>query len=292
MIRLCVYMVLYAVSCKKVYKQLVALITRRKQHRLRLLWNHSECCRNGDVDVGCRKYLHAMCMSLNPVSYALTDVLGKVTHLQHLDSTPMLLQVIQEMPSGQAVPMLTFVSQSITLLSAAPHNSSTQAAIGQVLATCLALVRVELISAPNLAQAAGQLLTASLQPALAPMLLSTAGPAHQQQAQTDQAQIATSKQRPDFSAQCAEHSVGENLGTLNLSAQHAQHVAGNQVRSDASKTEQLLGCLLRLYHGAVGVHGQCAAMQPQVEPLPGQTTGLPQQGSSSQADQQGNPRPS
>ena len=205
----------------------------------------------------------------------------------------MLLQVIQEMPSGQAVPMLTFVSESITLLSAAPHNSSTQAAIGQVLATCLASVRVELISAPNLAQAAGQLLTASLQPALAPLLLSIAGQPHQQQVQNDRAQIATSKQRPDSSAQCTEHSISETPGGSTLSAQRAQHVASNQARSDAAETEQqLLGCLLRLYHGAVGIHGQCAAMQPQVDPLPGQTTGLPQQGSSSQTDQQGRLCPS
>lgn len=185
------------------------------------------------------------------------------------------------MPSGQAVPMLKFISSSVACLAAISDKSSAQAAVGHILAACLASIRVELIPAPSLAQAAGQLLKASLQPALAPLLLSMAGKA--QQPDIEKQPPAAVRSTPTL--QHTKLGDGKKPGMLSLDVQHTQQEA----MLDVGSKEQLLCCLLRLYHGAVEVHGQCAGMQPQVDPLPGQASGLPQQGSASQAAQQGAP---
>ena len=181
------------------------------------------------------------------------------------------------MPSGQAVPMLHFISSRVSCLAAISDDSSAQAAVGQILATCLASIRVELIPAPNLAQAAGQLLTDSLQPALTPLLLSTAGKAQPPYLETNTLQTASPADLPTL-----QHTNADDSKTAGMSTRR-------QAVPNIGSKQQLLCCLLRLYHGAVDIHGQCAAMQPQVDPLPGQASGLPQQGSSSQAAQQGTP---
>lgn len=202
------------------------------------------------------------------------------------------MQVVQQMPSGQAVPMLSFASHGIPSLVAAQDDSPAQVAMGQILATCLAAVRIELIPALSLAQAASSLLTDSLQPALAPLLQSIACKAqqhqHQQQLQPDALQPAASARSSNSSAQRAQQDSSLQAEAQNLKAQHAQHEAtGGHAIPDWGATQQLLGCLLWLYHGAVGIYGQCAAMQPQIDSRPGQASGLPQQGSSSQAALQG-----
>lgn len=152
----------------------------------------------------------------------------------------LLLQAVHEMPSGQALPMIAFVAQHLPSLATLPANSPAQAAFGEVLASCLASIRIEVVSAPTLAKAVAELLVDSLRPSLLPVL------AH----------------------------LSPTADTL---AQHAQHAAGStdgQRGSDVGTSELLLACLLRLYRAAVELHGRCAATQMQIEPLPGQTTGL------------------
>ena len=152
----------------------------------------------------------------------------------------LIVQAVHEMPSGQAAPMIAFIAQHLPSLATLPVSSPAQAAFGEVVATCLAAIRVEVVAAPTLASAVADLLTASLKPMLLPMLL-----------QMNTASVSS------FPAQQAQQ------------AQQAFAASGVDTASD-----QLLGCLLRLYHGAVDLHGQCAATQLQIEPLPGQSSGL------------------
>ena len=189
------------------------------------------------------------------------------------------------MPSGQAVPMLTFIADSVPALTATQHAPSAQAAVGQVLASCLVSVRVELIPAPNLAQAVSNLLTTSLRPVLQPLLEEAVGLHASDMANQGKATDANSNPAP----QHAQHRGTQQGSSSNTNAQHAQHGATGpavlSLNEDAAGKAQLLECLLRLYQGAVQVHGECAAMQPQVDPLTGQGIGLPNQGSSQGAPQ-------
>lgn len=178
------------------------------------------------------------------------------------------------MPSGQAAPIIHFVVQHISTLASGFSSSPAQAAFGEVLASCLAHVRVEVVSASTLAGAVAELLHNSLAPALLPMLQRSA------LKNDSSAEGGTAPQR-------AQH---ELPATLNLNAQHAQQgtTAGLNVNAQRAQHEpteaqpgredllekQLYVCLLRLYNGAVKLYGQCAATQMQIEPLPGQATGL------------------
>jgi len=136
--------------------------------------------------------------------------------------------------------MITFVTEHLPSLATIPASSPTQAAFAEVLTTCLSNIRVEVMSAPTLADAVAELLQNSLAPALLPAL--------------------------------------EDLShNLNLGPQHAQHgteTVDSQHGSHQHASEQLLGCLLRLYSNAVDLYGQCAATQMQITPLLGQGTGL------------------
>lgn len=197
-----------------------------------------------------------------------------------------VLQVVREMPSGQAIPMLTFIADSIPCLTATQSTPAALAAIGQVLVSCLASVRVELIPAPNLAQAVSNLLTTSLAPTLQPLLSAAVNT----QSPLGLSQVTPGPSNLNSGVQHAQREVSQQVGDSNLAAQHAQHGGQDQAVLSQSQAavggEQLLGCLLQLYRGAVKVHGQCAAMQPQIDPLHGQAVGLPNQGSLA-ADHQG-----
>lgn len=185
-----------------------------------------------------------------------------------------MLQAVREMPSGQAAPMIAFIADHIPALAVLPR-SCPQAAFGEVLASCLTAIRVEVVSAPTLATAAAALLTSSLGPALSPMLLQTnanisSTDASQHDIQTQAAEAA----RASAAAQLPQRVASSNS---HFEAQHAQQAAvegGSWLQRDVEGSEQLMGCLLRLYRGAVGLYGQCAATQLQIAQLPGQGTGL------------------
>lgn len=178
------------------------------------------------------------------------------------------------MPSGQAAPMIHFVAQHVPTLASLFTSSPAQAAFGEVLASCLTHVRVEVVSASTLAGAVTELLHTSLASALLPMLQYSASNSD------GSAEAGTASQR-------AQH---ESPANLNLNAQHAQQgtAAGFDVDAQHAQQEptdaapgredqldkQLYVCLLRLYSGAVKLYGHCAATQMQIEPLPGQATGL------------------
>lgn len=177
------------------------------------------------------------------------------------------------MPSGQAAPMIAFIAHHIPALAALP-GSWPQAAFGEVLASCLTAIRVEVVSALTLASAAATLLTASLSPTLRPVLLqlhsiscaSTCQLASHIPEAEEAAAASTAAQLPQHVA----------AADSNFNAQRAQQApaAGGEQLQGMGASEQLAACLLRLYHGAVALYGQCAATQLQIEPLPGQGTGL------------------
>ena len=183
------------------------------------------------------------------------------------------MQAVREMPSGQAAPMIAFISLHIPALAALPGKCS-QAAFGEVLASCLTAIRVEVVSAPTLACAAAALLTTSLSPALRPLLLHIGSTSSANTFQLDSHTLAAGEESGLAAAQLPWHAAAPSS---NLEAQHAQQAsaaAGNLLQKDVKGTEQVAGCLLRLYHGAVALYGQCAATQLQIQPLPGQGTGL------------------
>ena len=179
------------------------------------------------------------------------------------------------MPSGQAAPMITFIAQHIPALAALP-GCCPQAAFGDVLASCLTAVRVEVVSAPTLATATAALLTTSLRSALTPVLLQMGGSI----SAADASQLKTHPSAMEDTASnsaAAQSPQRAAAPDLNFKAQRAQQAsvdAGNGLHWDVEGSEQLTGCLLRLYRGAVGLYGQCAATQLQIEPLPGKGTGL------------------
>ena len=244
--------------------------------------------------------------------------------------------------------MIAFIAQHTPSLAAFPVDFPAQAAFGEVLASCLASIRVEVVSAPTLADAAADLLTASLGPVLEPILvqLSTVGSKHvigseyvSAAAATDVASAAILGEQPadaeeqeveeeekiglaalegcfplrrrgvragkhhkkrygtrDAAVEAtmlvdtdqdvqhhvvvkfeAEHAQQAQLAQQAQQAQQAQDAAaadGQEGGCDTGASSQLLGCLLRLYRGAVDLHSQCAGTQLQVQPLPGQGTGL------------------
>ena len=171
--------------------------------------------------------------------------------------------------------MIAFVAQHIPALVALP-GSCPQAALGEVLISCLTAIRVEVVAAPTLATATAALLTTSLSPALRPMLLQIGGSA----SAADAAQLgAHSPAAEEAASSSAAAQLPQRAAApdFNFEAQRAQQAsvnACNGLQGDFEGLEQLIGCLLRLYRGAVGVYGQCAATQLQIEPLPGQGTGL------------------
>lgn len=194
------------------------------------------------------------------------------------------------MPSGQAAPMITFAAEHLPSLATLPVSSPTQAAFAQILSTCLAKIRIEVVSAPTLADAVAELLQNSLAPALVPALrdlsYSASGTLVSMQ-QPDEPVPTKGPAEPDSAPQHAQQEVLANLTVgpqheappvnLNLGPQHAQHdtaAVDGQRGSHQCVSEQLLGCLLRLYSNAVDLYGQCAATQMQITPLPGQGTGL------------------
>ena len=186
-----------------------------------------------------------------------------------------MLQAVQEMPSGQAAPMIAFIAHRIPALAALP-GSWPQAAFGQVLASCLTAIRVEVVSAPTLANAAATLLRTSLSPALRSVLLqlhsiSSPGTVHISN------HIAEAEEVAGASA-AAQLPQNVAAADLNSNTQHAQQApaaggGGGQLEG-VEGSEQVIACLLRLYHSAVGLYGECAATQLQIEPLLGQGTGL------------------
>lgn len=200
----------------------------------------------------------------------------------------LVVQAVHEMPSGQAAPMIAFTARHIPALAALP-GSCPQAAFGQVLASCLMAIRVEVVSAPTLASAAAALLTTRLNPALKPVLLQVHKISSRNTFQLgNQNPGAEEAATASAAAWLPRHAAASNSNDKPQHAQHAatahsnfetQHVqqaaaaAGGQLQ-DLEESEQLIACLLRLYQGAVGLYGQCAATQLQIEPLPGQGTGL------------------
>lgn len=186
--------------------------------------------------------------------------------------------------------MITFVTEHLPSLATIPASSPTQAAFAEVLTTCLSNIRVEVMSAPTLADAVAELLQNSLAPALLPALedLSHNAPGTVvSMQQPDQPVLVKGPAEPDSAPQHAQHVspanskvVPQHAGSpadLNLGPQHAQHgteTVDSQHGSHQHASEQLLGCLLRLYSNAVDLYGQCAATQMQITPLPGQGTGL------------------
>ena len=191
------------------------------------------------------------------------------------------------MPSGQAAPMITFAAEHLPSLATLPVSSPTQAAFAEILTTCLANIRVEVVSAPTLADAVAELLQNSLAPALLPALgclgPNASGTLVSMQ-QPEEAEPAQGPAEPDSAPQHAQQESPANLNVvpqhagspanLNLGPQHAQHATHTVDGSHQHTSEQLLGCLLRLYSNAVDLYGQCAATQMQIMPLPGQGTGL------------------
>ena len=199
-----------------------------------------------------------------------------------------VLQAVREMPSGQASPMITFVAQHLPSMVTIPASAPTQAAFAEILTTCLTNIRVEVVSAPSLADAVAELLQNSLALALAPAL---GGLSHKASGTLVSMQqpvkpvLVKGPAEPDSAPQHAQqespadlNGVPQHAGSAaNLGPQHAQHdteAVGNQRGSHQRVSEQLLGCLLKLYSNAVNLHGQCAATQMQIMPLPGQGTGL------------------
>ncbi len=201
-----------------------------------------------------------------------------------------ILQAVQEMPSGQATPMITFVAEHLPSLATLPVSSPTQAAFAEILTTCLTNIRVEVVSAPSLADAVAELLQNSLAPALLPALKGlspNASASLVSMQQPDEPVLGKSPDQSDSAPQHAQQESPANLNVvpqhagspanLNLGPRHAQHdteAVGGQRGSHQRVSEQLLGCLLRLYSNAVDLYGQCAATQMQIMPLPGQGTGL------------------
>lgn len=179
--------------------------------------------------------------------------------------------------------MIAFIAQHIPALAALP-GSCPQAAFGEVLASCLTAVRVEVVSAPTLATATAALLTTGLSSALAPVLLQIGSSV----SAADTSQLgncyaaAEEAGSNSAAAQLPERTVVPDLNFKAQRAQQASVGAGNRLERDVEGSEQLTGCLLRLYRGAVSLYGQCAATQLQIEPLPGQATGLSTQRPSQQ----------
>ena len=194
------------------------------------------------------------------------------------------------MPSGQAAPMITFVAQHLPSLATIPVSSPTQAAFAEVLTTCLANIRIEVVSAPTLANAVAELLQNSLAPVLLPALGGVSPNASDTvviMQQPDEPVLEQGPAEPDSAPQHAQQEFPANLNVVlqpagspansNSGPQHAQHAikaVGGHRGSHQRMSEQLLGCLLRLYSNAVNLYGQCAATQMQIMPLPGQGTGL------------------
>ncbi|KAL0022263.1 hypothetical protein WJX77_011953 [Trebouxia sp. C0004] len=201
-----------------------------------------------------------------------------------------LARAVREMPSGQAAPMITFTAEHLPSLATLPVGSPTQAAFAEVLTTCLANIRVEVVSAPTLADAVAELLQNSLAPALLPAvgdLSPNASGTCVCKQQPHEPVMAKGLREPDSAPQYAQQESPANLNgvpqhagspaNLNLGPPHAQHdteAVDGQHGILQRVPEQLLGCLLRLYSNAVNLYGQCAATQMQITPLPGQGTGL------------------
>ena len=123
-----------------------------------------------------------------------------------------------------------------------------------------------MVSAPSLSRVVSDLITVSLSPQLVPALSALS--------QTAGSSAQLGMPEVEFKAQHAQHAQYADAG-LTFNAQHAQlaAAAGSLNQGDAA-SEQLLACLLSLYCGAIDLYGQCAASQMQIEPLPGQGTGL------------------
>lgn len=171
--------------------------------------------------------------------------------------------------------MIAFVAQHIPALATLP-GSCPQAAFGEVLISCLTAIRVEVVAAPTLATTVAALLTSSLSPALRPVLLQIGGSTSAADASQLGAHSPAAEQAASSSA-AAQLPQRAATPDLNFEAQRAQQAsvdACNGLQGDVEGSDQLIGCLLRLYRGAVSLYGHCAATQLQIEPLSGQGTGL------------------
>lgn len=225
------------------------------------------------------KALHAstVCFAL------LSRVIHAIRSYAQPETACLLWQAVQEMPSGQALPMITFVAQHLPALPLLGSAPAAQAALGEVLATCLASVRMEVVSAPSLARTVSELLADSLAPSLVPQLLrlnnvapstahsrasaSSCQPQHAQQA------VPGLKRRAAHAPpRCAQPRHAQQADQ-NLTPTDPEADSDLAQQSSSAASERLLACLLRLYHGAIRLHGQCAATQLQVQPLPGQGIG-------------------
>lgn len=121
--------------------------------------------------------------------------------------------------------------------------------VGQLLHTCLTAIRIELASAVALAGAVEKLLDQGLSTPLQALLLQLGFPAAD----------AALSQGPKVPPQTETGTAMGPAGT-----------GGGQAGGLAPERQQMLAVLLQLYAAALELHRQCAAMHPEVEPLPGQ----------------------
>ena len=145
---------------------------------------------------------------------------------------------------------MALVTQAAAALSQQEGLAISQIqGVGQLLHTCLTAIRMEVASAAALAGAVDKLLDQGLSAPLQALLLQLGVPA------ADAAAPQGQKQPPQ-----AETGTGRPpAGT-----------GGGQAGRLAPGRQQMLAVLLQLYAATLELHRQCAAVHPEVEPLPGQ----------------------
>ena len=117
--------------------------------------------------------------------------------------------------------------------------------VGRLLHTCLTAIRIELASAVALAGAVEKLLDQGLTASLQALLLQLGVPAAEAAAPQGQMEAPQAGRAPASTG-------GGQAGRLDPGG------------------EQMRAVLLQLYAAALELHRQCAAIHPEVDPLPGQ----------------------
>ncbi|KAL4451904.1 hypothetical protein ABPG75_007566 [Micractinium tetrahymenae] len=161
-----------------------------------------------------------------------------------------LAAAVRQLPSGQVPMVLRLAAEGVGQLTGTTTSSSSSSSssgstggssTGQLLvlelhSACLASLTIDLTTAAAAAMAA-QALVAALGPALLPLLAAAA--------------------------------AGGASGASSSKKERKTGRKQEQARGEQALAPALLPALLRLHRQALAVHGRCAALHPEVSPLPG-----------------------
>ena len=167
------------------------------------------------------------------------------SHQQSLRLT-CCLQAVHGLPSGQVPALVALLAQAAAAITQQDGLATAQIrGVGRLLHTCLTAIRIELASAVALARAVEKLFVQGLSAPLQALLLQLGVPAAEAAAPQGQKESLQAGRAP-------------------------AHTGGGQAEGLLPGREQMRAVLLQLYAAALELHRQCAAMHPEVDPLPGQ----------------------